>query len=334
MIFIYSSLVDGTTAEVCDYFDRKGIEYIIIDDKIQYLEHNLLDVLEPLGSEVYYNIKNLAIKVCDIKCIWLRKFTPIIEFQSESNKFKSFIPEIYIEETNPIKEYIGLINKEQTYTLGTSQDINKLYVLNVANRMGIKVPKSYLVKGEIENVIMLLKKHNKIITKAINNFYILTNELNKKRIMGHCSVVNMNTIETFVKETGQKTIHFPSLIQEYIEKKSEIRCVYLFGEFFCATYFTQEMEETKDDSRNFYNENQPFYYPFVLPDEIKVKINNLMVFLSLEFGVIDLILTPEFDIYFLEVNPWGEFTEMDVICNFGIAERIAKKLITESWKRN
>ena len=53
-----------------------------------------------------------------------------------------------------------------------------------------------------------------------------------------------------------------------------------------------------------------------------------MNLIGLNTGSIDMILTPEGDYYFLEVNPVGQFGMISHPCNFYLEEKVANFLTT------
>ena len=55
---------------------------------------------------------------------------------------------------------------------------------------------------------------------------------------------------------------------------------------------------------------------------------------GLNYGAIDLILTPEGEYYFLEVNAAGEFFWLDKCCNHAISRQIAAVLLGQAERRN
>jgi glutathione synthase/RimK-type ligase-like ATP-grasp enzyme len=67
--------------------------------------------------------------------------------------------------------------------------------------------------------------------------------------------------------------------------------------------------------------------PVQIPSEIKNKLILLMKQLQLESGSIDMIVTPNNEYVFLEVNPVGQFDYVSKLCNYFIEKEIAVKLI-------
>jgi glutathione synthase/RimK-type ligase-like ATP-grasp enzyme len=66
--------------------------------------------------------------------------------------------------------------------------------------------------------------------------------------------------------------------------------------------------------------------PFTLPKNIRLKIDRLMKKLKLESGSIDMIVSPDNEYFFLEVNPVGQFNFISELCNYYIEKDIAISL--------
>ena len=91
--------------------------------------------------------------------------------------------------------------------------------------------------------------------------------------------------------------------------------------------FSQNNEKTKLDFRNYDYSFPNRKTPFILPSKIEKKIRNFMNFIKLNCGSLDLILTPNSEYVFLEVNPVGQFGMVSSPCNYELEKKIANKLI-------
>jgi glutathione synthase/RimK-type ligase-like ATP-grasp enzyme len=60
-----------------------------------------------------------------------------------------------------------------------------------------------------------------------------------------------------------------------------------------------------------------------LPAEVSTKLLRLMRHLGLEYGAIDLRLTPDGDYVFFEVNPAGQFLFVEYACGLRSSEALA-----------
>lgn len=120
---------------------------------------------------------------------------------------------------------------------------------------------------------------------------------------------------------------FPSLIQENIDKRFEIRAFYINGHIYSAALFSQNSNETIVDSR-IVNLKKPIrYIPYLLSKDEEMKIIELMTILNLNCGSIDLIRAKSGELFFLEVNPVGEFGHIELTCNYGLHKIVATELI-------
>ncbi|HEV2946102.1 MAG TPA: hypothetical protein VGX70_01925 [Gemmataceae bacterium] len=102
----------------------------------------------------------------------------------------------------------------------------------------------------------------------------------------------------------------PAIFQQYVEKKVELRITIVGQEMFAAAIFSQEHPETSVDFRRWAllaPEKDMKHTVFDLPPAIRAKLLALMDRLGLVFGCVDMILTPDGEYVFLEVNPSGQW---------------------------
>lgn len=122
------------------------------------------------------------------------------------------------------------------------------------------------------------------------------------------------------------TYLFPSLLQQNIDKKYELRIFYLNEKCYSMAIFSQNDEQTKVDFRN-YNWDKPNRnVPYTLPNKIKNKLIIFMNSMGLKTGSIDLIVTPKDDYIFLEVNPVGQYGMVSIPCSYNLDYEIAKEI--------
>jgi glutathione synthase/RimK-type ligase-like ATP-grasp enzyme len=98
--------------------------------------------------------------------------------------------------------------------------------------------------------------------------------------------------------------------------------VYVDGEFFTGSLRAPETTDWRTASTTIIQ-----WEPFVLPPAEEEKIERLMHLLGLPFGAIDMIVRPDGQYVFLEVNPQGEWGMLQKYLGFPIAETIAEKLV-------
>ncbi len=123
----------------------------------------------------------------------------------------------------------------------------------------------------------------------------------------------------------------PAIFQEYINKRIEIRITIIGNNIFAAEIHSQEREDTKVDFRaQALAESSGLLHhePHNLPDEISNKLLILMRELNLVFGCVDMILTPEGEYVFLEVNTAGQWQWIENLTGMPITNTLTNLLIS------
>ena len=113
----------------------------------------------------------------------------------------------------------------------------------------------------------------------------------------------------------------PCIFQEYVEKRLEIRATVVGTDVFAAEIHSQNSERSRVDWRRYDLANTP-YVTHSLPLKVVERIVELMSRLKLRFGCIDLVLTPDGDYVFLEVNPSGQWYWVELLTGLPITDRL------------
>ena len=91
--------------------------------------------------------------------------------------------------------------------------------------------------------------------------------------------------------------------------------------------FSQNDPQTKTDFRKYNDVTPNRFVPCKLNEDEQDKIHKLMTSINLNCGSLDFIKSTDGKLYFLEVNPTGQFGMVDFPCNYGLHEIVANKLI-------
>jgi ATP-GRASP peptide maturase of grasp-with-spasm system len=209
----------------------------------------------------------------------------------------------------------SLLNKEN---ISTSNPIyytaNKIETLIIAKELGINIPNTIITtsKEELEN---FCNKNTSVITKGIQEICLI--EYKNKTLATYTEEINSD----FIKNLSCK--FKPTLFQNKIEKKFEIRTFYINGKTYSMAIFSQSDKQTMLDFRR-YNLNRPNrVVPYNIPDYLVKKISLLMNKLNINNGSIDLIYSENDEYILLEVNPVGQLGFLSMPNNYNIEEIIA-----------
>jgi len=120
---------------------------------------------------------------------------------------------------------------------------------------------------------------------------------------------------------------FPSLVQEKIEKRYEVRIFFLFGQCYPMAIFSQRDPQTSLDFRRYNEIIANRMMRCEIPPELEEKITRLMKLADQNCGSLDFIKSHDGEYIFLELNPVGQFGFVSTNCNYELEKLIAEKLI-------
>jgi len=326
MILIISDEQDSSTNNVIDWLVYLKVPYYRINE--HYSVH--IDYLITLNKAVdfKFSIKNphfanqISINAKEIKGYWYRRGffpleKPIIHASNSSEtkeireEFNKYLAIENLQLVNFFHKYFSNIPH-----LGYYHDnfvSNKIYNLYQAQKLEILIP-DFLVTSYRSELELFLKKHFYCITKGIdrNGF-----DIDRKIFLG-----NLSKLITVSDISHIPTLFNYSFLQQYIDKKADIRIFYLDGKIYSTAIFSQNDEKTKIDFRNYNDEKPNRIQPFKLPDKEEKKLKRLMKKLNYKTGSIDYVLDKSNDLYFLEINPIGQYGFISNKCNLFLDKEI------------
>ena len=316
MILIISESHEPSTDYVIDWITYLGYSFykIIPEDKVSIKKLSLN------GFELTINDQD-TIRYSDITSCWFRRgFINFIRTDTERHENKSFLKRIshhINRELYAYNEFVHYMLLKKRH-IGTHVDFhtNKFIQLEIANELGIIIPKTYFVDRKKQ--LVRLTEKEELITKASN--FVFDFKYKNKSYMTYTEKIESRFL-------GEVPEHFMlSLCQEHIPKMCDIRVFYLNGGIYSIAILSQELESTKTDFRKYSNTKPNKSIPFMLPDTLEEKITLFMKKVKLVSGSIDFILDRNGNFIFLEVNPVGQFNMVDYPCNYGINKAIVSYL--------
>lgn len=116
----------------------------------------------------------------------------------------------------------------------------------------------------------------------------------------------------------------PNIFQPYISKMTELRCVVIGEKIFSARINSQANANTLKDWRAGDCEHEIFS----LPEDVAASIHRLMNSFGINFASLDMILTPEGEFVFLELNPNGQWLWLEEELGLPLVASMADLLTT------
>lgn len=112
----------------------------------------------------------------------------------------------------------------------------------------------------------------------------------------------------------------PTTFQEFIDGRYDLRIVWIAGEAWAVRIDSQTGAGWVDSRMD----NSVAFTPYDLDDDLAAALHQLMGSLGLAFGVIDLrVSATDGRVYFLEVNPQGQFAYLEIKTGLPITRSVA-----------
>ena len=314
-VFSYSN--DKSSYEVIRWLNFNNFTSHFIDTKI-LVEDLELHIQSGEFSVVFENKTHRYEFLKNAVC-WFRRgslrFRSTIDFKQQ-NLFMDYL----YTEVKGVEYSIYKLLETNNRCLGSaigSTEPRKLHDLYLASLCGLTIPDTYITQNK-EKATAFLSRHNEsVITKGIVESPPFPN--------GGTHYITRKHLDFAASK------FMPTKMQNSIQKKAELRIFYLKGKFYSMAMFTQIEGLPTNDYRMLDNYHKIYRnVPFQLPLEVEQKIEQFMQLAKLNTGSIDVILTPDNQFVFLEVNPAGQFDWLSKSCNYYVEEAIAKELIKMS----
>lgn len=124
---------------------------------------------------------------------------------------------------------------------------------------------------------------------------------------------------------AQAVRHAPTIFQAYVPKRVELRITVVGDRVFPVAIESQSSRMTRHDWRH-YDDEAVAHARHALPAEVERRCLLLLRHYDLCFGAIDMVLTPDGQYVFLELNPNGQWAWIADLTGEPIAAAIAELL--------
>lgn len=316
-IVIFAEEDDVSAKYVCEWLKYFNYPYYLITEK-QELTSLMIEIKDFSQPNFVLEYKDFKISNKKNLVYWFRrgeiclsvkkKFT----FKSKTGK----AVDLHLEsEKNAILSFLYWIFKRQCKTIDSPllYNINKLSCLTLAHSVGLKIPESLVTTNKTD---LSKFKKSPLVTKSIQDY--LEVELAGSYFMNYTAEVDKREVpENF----------FCTLFQKKIIKGIDIRIFYAFNVFYAMAIDTSATASISTDFRRHYSDSDYKSYPYKLTTSYEKKLKRLITHYGFDTCSIDLIKSQDGELYFIEINPVGQFDFLSYFCNYNIEKHIAVKLI-------
>ncbi|WP_100075025.1 MvdC/MvdD family ATP grasp protein [Chryseobacterium camelliae] len=326
-ILIITHTGDNFSIEkVTEYIEHNGFEVIRFDVDLYPMQNRLTTVFEDGSWISILETAETRYRLDDIAAVWYRRAYNIGNGLKEEMDAK-----FYGAAMGEIRNTLfGFLESIDAYSLGKPSVYRRLdskeEQLKIAEKIGFTIPETCMTNNP-EQARQFILKHKNVIGKMQTGFAIYED--------GVENVVFTNVIDEDKLEELDSLQYCPMQFQTRLEKKKELRVTVVGQDIYAFEIDSQKSEAAKIDWRKDGLNLIDQWVETQLPREIELKLLELLDVYHVDYGAIDIILTPEDEYYFIEINAAGEFFWLDNLTDGNlISKSIADLLCNKAPRRN
>jgi len=330
MILILSRDADEHTTRVIEHLEHKGAPYVYFrTSDFCRTDRITLSFGLDFDFEDALNIRGVRVRASDIKTIWFRRPDPPFASLDLSAGMQTFM----IRECRHFIDGLWRTMSDRFWV--NSPEAERLadwkpHQLAIARECGLSIPKTLIGNSPQEILEFISECGGEVVYKCFTNYG--RDEENHTRFkMLYTRKLEPPDMDSIPRSAALA----PGIYQEYVPKQYELRITVVGREIYPTALDSQSCDFSKHDWRIFEmdgNRNS-FVIPHraaSVPESVAAGIRRLMDKLGLAFGCIDMIVRPDNEHVFLEVNPMGQWTWLEPLTGFPLLDRFCNLLMQGS----
>lgn len=341
MILIVASKADGHLRFVTEKLDERGVDHFQFDPSDFPAAAEVVAAYDRKGTRsLRLCCRERQVELESVRAVWDRGETqpiPARQVQAEHASWVSeycsrflaelfeciegfWVPERPSSQPPDRRDFPGLSQGASPHPLPVPSPYNKMHQLHIAGSLGFRVPRTVITNSPGRALDFVEDCEGQAISKRAADLVIYRlGELRKT----YTATVGRRDVARY-----QQVRYAPVTFQEKIPKKLEVRATVVGRRVFAAEIRSSDDPRLESDWRHHgapaLGERCGVHR---LPPEIARRCVAMVRTLGLCFGALDLILTPEDDYVFLEVNPHGSWMWIEEFTGLPISAAIADMLI-------
>lgn len=206
-----------------------------------------------------------------------------------------------------------------SHPLAIERAESKILQLRAAGSLGLVCPPTLISNDPMEIREFFRANNGSIVAKALRSGYFDYGE--------HQTAAFTTALAEADLANDLALSAAPVIYQRHLPKSADVRVTVVGEEVFAAAIHSQAHPSAMTDWRQ--TSEDLVHAPIALPPTVRTACLSLVRHLGLAFGAIDLVLTPQQEFYFLEINPSGQWLWIEDRLGYPISNRIAAWLMRE-----
>jgi glutathione synthase/RimK-type ligase-like ATP-grasp enzyme len=279
----------------------KGIDSVRlnVEDTANKLKVKYL-IDETSDPRVDFSIGDRNFEPSRFPVVWLRDFDStlmVFNFGSEYDKFvQRYCYEQWNDSVQILTESLSSewINKPQANVNAN----NRLAQLNTAKQVGLRIPSTVITNDPKTADKFYHNNDGQIVMKAVHHHSI---EIDDKIYSMYTHSITKDDLSRL-----DDLIYAPSILQERIQKKSEIRVTVVDDKVFATELDTSASPDCRDDLHRCEISEIP-KRSMKLDNATKEACMKIMTIFDLRYCTFDFVIDEKNELFFLEINPTGDW---------------------------
>lgn len=204
---------------------------------------------------------------------------------------------------------------------------HKQHQLQVARRVGLEIPATLSTNDPAAARAFFEAWGGEVVAKMLSSFAIYDEQRREQ-------VVFTNRLRAEDLDAMEDLRLCPMTFQALVPKALELRVTIIGERVFAAAIDSQSAERAEIDWRRDGQALVSRWRAFDLPGDVEAAVLRYMDAFGMNYGAMDLILTPDGRYVFLECNPAGEFFWLQQLApHFPLADALADVLLGRVKRR-
>jgi hypothetical protein len=261
-----------------------------------------------------------VIDLDEVTAVWLRRpVPPAASTDVVDPVIRHYIDEEWREVTDDLMASLRCLWVPAPLAVVRTMQ-RKFHVLMRAHQLGFRVPECALTSRASDLFDLHRACHGNIITKQAGPTAF-------PRAFRHRLIRYTERVSARDLGYARNLWRSPIMVQENLGKRLEIRVTVVGEHVFAGEIDSQRTHRTRQDWRRYDHANTTIR-AHALPAAIESRCAALTAELGLVYSALDLVLTPDGEYVFLEINPAGEYGWMEDATRHPITEAVADLLIS------
>ena len=228
---------------------------------------------------------------------------------------------IVLQETNEFLTYPSAIDAARWVNnpAANQRAQRKFPQLRLASALGLRVPRTLITNDpsrardfqqEIDGPLICKSMKAQSFEESGRASFIFSRKVQAAEFQAHIDQIR----------------HCPTFLQEYIQKDHELRVTVFGDRVFCCRIDSQSVAGAESDWRRI----DPFKIPHrivELDPAVETALKAMMQDAGLLYGAFDLIVTPQGEAVFLELNPNGQYLWIELITGAPLSQAMVDLLV-------